>query len=230
MQIDWDSLKGRIICIEGCIGAGKSVLCDALYDLLFENNINCKVFPEYVNLTFLNMYIREPSKYAFSFQMFMLAKRIETYTLAGYYAAQDYCVILDRSLLGDMAFANLHKVNGNLTEEEWKAYYTTAQTESKIKSLNIIYLDCSAETCMQRIKKRNREGENGYTKDYLLSVIYSYKELMEKFKKNITPIDWNKNRDITKETAFEVITQVYLDIVYEQYQQYIGLDTFIKSH
>jgi deoxyadenosine/deoxycytidine kinase len=34
----------------------------------------------------------------------------------------------------------------------------------------IIYLKCSPELCLERIKKRNRKGEEGITIDYIKKV------------------------------------------------------------
>src|SRR4051812_7244364 len=99
------SLKCGVFTIEGIIGVGKTTLGRSLEKMLNDNGIATKFFPEYVNKDLLGQYIGNMHRYAYSFQLIMLCKRIEIYREAERFAATGGVAIIDRSIVGDMTFA-----------------------------------------------------------------------------------------------------------------------------
>jgi deoxyguanosine kinase len=80
--------------------------------------------------------------------------------------------ISERGILTDRyVFASMLKDNGNLSSIEWQLYtkwFDHFQTLIKIQG--IVYIDTPSSVCAERIKKRNREGENNISLEYLKSL------------------------------------------------------------
>lgn len=115
-------LKGGIYTIEGIIGVGKTTLGRSAERYLNNIGLKEKFYPEYVNKELLAQYIGNMKRYAYSFQMIMLCKRIEIYREAERLAETGGVALIDRSIIGDMTFARMQKDNGNFTEDEWNIY------------------------------------------------------------------------------------------------------------
>jgi deoxyadenosine/deoxycytidine kinase len=69
------TLRGAVIVIEGIIGSGKTSLGRKLTQMIAGSNIPCKFFEEEVNDELLALFLKDMKKYAFTFQLFMLANR-----------------------------------------------------------------------------------------------------------------------------------------------------------
>jgi len=135
----------RAIEMKRVFAFGKSTLSKQLCEHYKAQGLKCKYFPEHVNLEFLNLFISDMKNYAFAFQMYMLERRLEMIRQSEEFILRTNGVaILDRSLHGDYTFGLLHRLNGNMTDDEWKIY------EQKVKSIymiirpkKVIYLDAS---------------------------------------------------------------------------------------
>lgn len=171
----YKSLRAGIYTIEGIIGCGKTTLGKDIEQFLNEIGISAKFFPEYVNEKLLQQYINNMKKYAYGFQLVMLFKRIEIYREAERFAATGNVAIIDRSLLGDMTFAEMQKINGNFTTEEWDTYLAVVKQEIQLTPTASIYLKCSPEIALRRINKRGIKAEiGGYTLQYLEQLHTAY--------------------------------------------------------
>jgi deoxyadenosine/deoxycytidine kinase len=209
-----DKYRGKVIVLEGIIGAGKTELSRQLLKYLESKGLRVKLFTEYVNELLLRQYISNMTKYAYTFQLFMLNKRIETYNLAKAFVADNAsCAILDRSLLGDATFARMQYNKGNFTAEEWECYRSIAKIEARLKITIVIYLDVVSTVAMERIKKRNRTSENEYTIEYLDSLSEEYERTMNEPDETLSEdilklvrLDWNGDRDFSVDNAITPIT------------------------
>ena len=162
------SLRGSVFTLEGIIGVGKTTLGRSLEKYLDEIGISAKFFPEYVNKRLLGQYIGDMKRYAYSFQMIMLCKRIEIYRDAERFAATGGVAIIDRSIIGDKTFARMQKDNGNFTDDEWETYLSFIRQEIQLTPSASVFLRCTAKTSMDRVKQRGIEAEvNGYTSEYM---------------------------------------------------------------
>lgn len=193
----YTSLRGSIIVIEGLIGVGKSTLGASLENYLNNMNIKCKFFPEYVNKNLLQQYISNMSKYSYSFQLFMLSKRIQTYRDAEEYANKGGVALIDRSVYGDMAFALMQKEKGFISEDEWQIYLNIMHQEIRLEPRIIVYLNCTVDTCLKRLNKRGDKTEiNGYNPQYFKDLEESYNNVIQKYNDtNIVYLDWNQFSD-----------------------------------
>lgn len=186
-------LRSGIYVIEGIIGAGKTTFGKSAENYLNNIGLECKFFPEYVNIDLLNQFIGDMKKYAYPFQMLMLFKRVETYKEAERYAKTGGISLIDRSIAGDMSFAKMHVQNGNITQEEWNTYINVIKKEVLPTPSACIYLQCNPENSINRIKHRGYSSEiNGYSINYLDELSKTYSETIEDCKnvRNIV-INWN---------------------------------------
>jgi deoxyadenosine/deoxycytidine kinase len=165
-----------IIAIEGNIGAGKSTLLKHLEDAF---GVRAAFMPEPVDIWttikdengehILSKFYAEPHKYAFSFQIMaystrlaMLRKTIEEHPDCD-------IIICERSLEADShIFAKMLFEDGMIEYINYQVYRRLyADTSANYVMDGVVYLDASAETCMERVQKRSREGESKISLEYL---------------------------------------------------------------
>lgn len=170
-------LKGSVFTIEGIIGVGKTTLGRSIESYLNEIGLPTKFFPEYINAELLAQYISDMKRYAYTFQMVMLCKRIEIYREAERYAATGGIALVDRSIIGDMTFAQMQHDNGNFTAAEWNTYLSLMRQEIQLTPAGSIYLRCSPGTSLARVKTRGIEAEiKGYAPEYMEMLHNAYEK------------------------------------------------------
>jgi deoxyadenosine/deoxycytidine kinase len=209
------SLKCGIFTIEGIIGVGKTTMGRSLERFLNDNGIRCKFFSEYINIDLLSQYIGDMPKYAYSFQMIMLCKRIEIYRDAERFAATGGVALIDRSIIGDMTFARMQKDNGNFTSKEWDIYLSLMKNEIQMTPTASLYLRCSTGTSLTRVKKRGIQAEiDGYTSEYMDQLYNAYETSINECS-NVRHVilDWNnpvviEDGYLTQELICEVLEKL----------------------
>ena len=205
--------KPQIISIEGNIGAGKTTVIHKIEQFLEEtNNTRIRVLKEPVDLwstikdenneTILEKFYKDPKTYAFPFQIlaFMtrlseIKKMLETYP---------DCEILlcERSIEADKnIFAKMMYDDGLMDLISHQIYLTMSENmRADFPLSKVFYLDIPVETCIERIKKRNREGEENIAANYL-----------EKCMKYHT--DWLFDSDLNYEVVKCVDEKVIVDFI-----------------
>lgn len=173
-------LRGSIYTLEGIIGVGKTTLGKSLEKFFNEIGLNCKFYPEYVNIELLNQYIHDMKKYGYTFQMIMLIKRIEIYKEAEMFSQSGGIAIIDRSIIGDKTFAKMQKDNGNISDDEWITYNNLMLKEIQLTPTACIFLNCTPEKSLERVKTRGYDAEiKGYTLEYMTQLYNAYKTSMD---------------------------------------------------
>ena len=198
-------MSGSITVVEGNVGAGKTTFIKALSAYLGDVVVYYEpIFPEY-----LNLYLGNIPRYAFVFQSMMIQARINIFGNAMRDVNEGKYVIIDRSIYGDMAFAQMQIKEGYFTAEE-ETTYNTLVAKSIIKfnefeNLKTIYLSCCAHTCFQRVKKRGIPEEiKAYTYEYLAKLDEAYDTIMDTYSekyRNITYYNWDPDVDVDKFVA-----------------------------
>lgn len=177
-----------LIWVEGIIGCGKTTLSRRVGKLL-----GLRVIEEPVEENpYLEPFYRDPKKYAFGFQIFMLHRRYAMQQLASYECTSVGAkkgAILDRSLSGDRVFAKLHKECGNINELDWGTYEEaySIMARSLLPPTLLVYLDAQPETAFERMKARNRGAEAGVPLEYLIDLRDGYKELLREAETGLLP-------------------------------------------
>ena len=160
-----------ILYVDGLPGAGKTSLIASLKAM---KRTDLVVWEEKIDQTRLRRMLSDMKRYAFDYQMFRLRESAKTFKAALSCAQKGQFVVIDRSVVGDSAFAWNHYLSGNLTDVQWSTYLEALKlllAEMKAAGSSVtqlyIYLSTSAEQALRRIRRRGREGESTYSFVYL---------------------------------------------------------------
>jgi deoxyadenosine/deoxycytidine kinase len=172
-------MSGRVIVIEGCPGAGKTLLSESL----FNSSPNVKVLTEWVNEDMLAKYLRDMKKYASRFQFMIQSETVKRIKKAIQLAKQGYTVVVDRGIDGNRCFAEIQYEKGVISAADI-AVYRRAYSYDLIPGiqdvqLDVIYLKAEVSTCMARIKRRNRDGEDTYDSTYITNLKSKHDDLLK---------------------------------------------------
>ncbi|OZV23127.1 deoxynucleoside kinase [Streptococcus sobrinus] len=202
-----------LIVLAGTIGAGKSSLAAALGE-----HLGTEVLYEAVdNNPVLDLYYKDPKKYAFLLQIFFLNKRFRSIKEA--YKADNN--ILDRSIFEDELFLTLNYKNGNVTKTELDIYkellgnmLEELEGMPKKKPDLLIYIDVSFDKMLERIGKRGRSFEqiadNPELYEYYQQVHgeypdwYANYDVSPKIRVDGNKLDFVKNSD-DLQTVFDMV-------------------------
>lgn len=198
-----------MLVLAGTIGAGKSSLArivgehygtDVFYESVDDNPV-------------LDLYYKNPRKYAFLLQIYFLNKRFESIKRA---YKQDNNV-LDRSIFEDALFLDLNVQNGNVTRTEQRIYHELL--DNMMEELDgmpkkapdlLIYIDVSFEKMLEHIQMRGRsyeqiaQDESLY--DYYKQVHGAYPEWFANYSKSPKiRIDGNKYDFVNDPAAADAV-------------------------
>jgi deoxyadenosine/deoxycytidine kinase len=154
------------VTIEGPIGVGKT----SLVELLTERFEGVKLLED-VNNPFLADFYKDRPGTAFQTQLYFLLSRFKQQQDLLQKGLFDRLVVADYAFQKDRVFAYL-----NLTDDELGLYnklYDLLEPQVRTPDL-VVYLVADVETCMQRIKRRQRPMERNISEDYLTELIDAY--------------------------------------------------------
>ena len=176
----------RVIIIEGQIGVGKTTVGE-----LLERELGITLFRELQHQethTLLDRFYSDQQRWAFTLQIHFLNERfrmIKEIRRSGGGA-------LDRSIYGDRIFAEVLHEDGTMTDEEFMTYDTLL--DNMLEHVEppdlLIYLDCSVDTAIERIRRRNRGLEAGIPRDYLERLNRHY-------------LDWYRDYDLSPKVKID---------------------------
>lgn len=164
-------MKGySYICIEGNIGAGKSVLSR----LIHRHTGRQLIHEEFEDNSFLPKFYQNPAQYAFPLEMSFLASRYNQ--LKSHFPASD---LFGAAYIADYAFfKNLVFARITLQEDEYKLFmrlYDIINPQLPRPELTL-YLHQPVSSLLKNIEKRGRIYEKGIREEYLYQIENSYLE------------------------------------------------------
>ena len=177
-----------LIWVEGLIGSGKSTFAREV-----GARLNLRVLEEPVDDNpYLEPFYRDPKRYAFGFQVFMLHRRYVLQQLASYEATGlggHGGAILDRSLSGDRVFAKMHCEAGNIDPLDWATYELAygIMCRTLLPPTLLVFLDVQPKTAFERMRRRGRGAEAGVPLDYLVKLRDGYNELLHEAETGLLP-------------------------------------------
>jgi deoxyadenosine/deoxycytidine kinase len=176
-----------IIYIEGNIGAGKSTLLTELMNVL----PNAIRVPEPIDFwnsytsegkTILEMYYKDPVKYAAFFQNVVIQSKMKIMLDIITSATQDRIYIMERSFYSDFyVFGEILRSSEMITALEYqylKSWFDIFVDSFQKLVTGIVYIDVPINVCQTRIIKRSRDGESNIEDSYLESIEKAYKTWM----------------------------------------------------
>jgi deoxyadenosine/deoxycytidine kinase len=156
------------IVFDGNIGCGKSRLIN---NICSNKSINMCIYNEPLHdwKEWLELFYSNMAQHAFGFQMRVLKSHLDKKVLTQ--------GLFERSPLScQNVFGKLLYEDNMMTELEWKLTNEFNDDYGWLPDI-VVYLKCCPEICYERISKRNRDGENTISIDYLQKVHEKYEKL-----------------------------------------------------
>lgn len=168
----------RLITVEGNIGVGKTTFLKQIeyipdIKVIYEPVDDWLAYKDNDDVSIFEMFYNNKKRYAFTFQIMALQTRFENLVRICEEKKNDdnVVVVCERSIFTDYnVFAKTTNKEGDMSDVELQIYKKCHEFMTKLCNISIdkyIYLKASPEVCMERIKKRDREGEENITIDYL---------------------------------------------------------------
>ncbi|WP_367355985.1 deoxynucleoside kinase [Mesotoga sp.] len=165
-----------ILGICGNIGAGKSSLTN-----LLEEELGFRGVYEAVDENpFLEDFYSDMKSWAFHSQLFFLVKRFDFLKRV---VTEGAVILQDRTIYEDVEiFARNLQLMGYINERDWRLYLDTYETLSDHLTTpdGIVYIKCSKNVLMKRIKKRGRGFESDVSEDYIERLNGLYDDWIER--------------------------------------------------
>jgi len=227
--------KGKVIVVEGLIGAGKTCFSNELGKALGNQTL---IFgePDDENQAnpYLGDYYKDQLRWAFTMQIHLLQARLKIHLDAQWYSLnRRKNAVIDRPFYGDTAFARLQYKKKYLESREYETYRSLyhSMTAQVLHPQICIWVQTTPETSARRINSRmvgreGRECESVIDLDYLDLLnkeIEHMISVLENAGVRVIRLDWNK--DTTPETRAPLIESIC-----ETIKNYEPPDLFLDLH
>ncbi|MEM7481102.1 MAG: deoxynucleoside kinase [Acidobacteriota bacterium] len=159
-------LPYHFIAVDGPIGVGKTTLVE----LLTRRFEGVKILEDVEN-PFLGAFYQDRPNTAFQTQLYFLLSRYKQQQDLAQRGLFDRLLLADYTFQKDRIFAYL-----NLADDELMLYdklYTLLEPQLPMPDL-VIHLVADVETCMRRIRKRQRPVESHLSSDYIAELTDAY--------------------------------------------------------
>ena len=188
------------IGIAGVIGVGKSTLTKELADVLgFE-----AVMETVHGNPYLDSFYGDMKSFGTMMQVWLLNHRFRQHRefVARISLGRIRGVVQDRTIWEDTIFArmlNKHpdKIISDLDYNTYLDLFDNMVLRELVYPQLLIYLDCSPETALERIRSRGRDMECGISLEYMQALRENYEEFIEEMEAagvRILRLDWEEFR------------------------------------
>ena len=187
------SQRKPVVAIEGLIGCGKSTFCRWI-----RKNTDALVANESES-SLLTAFYENPKRWAFATQIDLLTQRSAMLKTA-HKASLKRSIVLDRSVVGDQAFARTQWSVGNMNPDEYRLYNDVHHTLlENIEAPDVVlWLDVPIDTALERVKKRGRGEKIEYT--YMIHLANSYENIVRDLdSRGVTVIKIEWKQELTNE-------------------------------
>jgi deoxyadenosine/deoxycytidine kinase len=130
----------------------------------------------------LQLFYRDPAKYAFVFQVHIFHTFIAELDRVRRDFPRVRTIVCERSIASSRhVFAHMLRDAGHLSAVEFAVYEAMFDcVDDAAYPQHIVYIDVPVDTCLARIRRRDREGEDGITEAYLNQCEYRYHHCIQK--------------------------------------------------
>lgn len=184
-------MKPIIISLDGNIGSGKSTFLSEIRKRLHDIHAVDEPVGQWTALknsegkNLLELFYEDKKRWSYTFQNCAILTRLKNIqdavenldkTVKG-----PQVIITERSVLTDKhVFAEMLRDAGDIDPLEWELYESWFNIFGKKHPVNgIIYISTSSNTSKDRIKIRNRQGEENIGLDYLNALDAQHKKWVE---------------------------------------------------
>ena len=200
-NININNMSSLIISIEGNIGSGKSSFLAYLKER-FGQNERIVFLKEPVDewesivdeqgKSMLQKFYEDPKRYSFSFQMMAYISRLSIMLKAiqtkAKYIITERCLLTDKFIFAKMLFDE-----GKIEKVEYDIYNKWFNEFSNTLTINeIVYIKSDPSTCIERIKKRGRTGEDSISLDYISKCHEYHEYYIKEIQKTLPSITINE--------------------------------------
>tara|TARA_B100000941_G_scaffold71042_1_gene48214 strand:+ start:58 stop:708 length:651 start_codon:yes stop_codon:yes gene_type:complete len=200
-----------IISIEGNIGSGKSSVIKELkkkykqFYYLEEPVDSWTSVKDDNGKTILDLFYGDNTRWAYTFQNLAYITRVKQ--ILAIKDKYEY-IVMERSIFTDRnVFAKIMEQDGHINKIEKGLYDQWFEFLKKdVKVDGYIYIKADPKTSLERIRKRNRQGEENITLEYLEKLHKAHNEWL--IQENTTNIDGND------EMSHNYIHNIYSQIVW----------------
>lgn len=200
--------RPMMISVDGNIGSGKSTLLSILKSRYMPPSSRSVCFaPERTHewKAMLPLYYEDTKRWSFPFQMQVLLSHIKNFKEA----EGDLCFVERSPLAASLVFGELLKQEGLITSVESDLFGGFMEEVSWQPDV-IIYLTCAPQVCLERVVKRNRDGESGggIPLEYLEKVSKAYEDFIQKYQDTIPVVKIDTNTGELSDIFEEVQCQI----------------------
>lgn len=211
MHLPLEMAAACLVSLEGCIGAGKSTLMRAVSALVAAGDApdacaGLRVLQEPVaewcapalpdGRGMLQAFYADPERCAFAFQMFVLLSRLrQARAGCGSGGGARGPVLSERCIASDYELFGLpaHEA-GRIGEAEWVAYgawvdeICGALVPEAARPRGVVYMRCPPEVSLQRVARRNRDGEQALDLGAARAMHDRHEEWVARLRREGTPV------------------------------------------
>ena len=169
-------MKQIFITIEGNIGGGKSTMINLLRKQYPQYHIIDEPVDQWLSMkdnngkSLLELFYEDKHRWGYTFQnAAYITRYLNAFHALSQPITQDTIYISERGILTDRyVFATMLKNDGILNEIEWNLYTKWFDRFSSLITVHgIVYITTPSTICDERIKQRNRQGEDSIPQEYL---------------------------------------------------------------
>lgn len=208
--------------LEGNIGAGKSTLLSLIQQACQDIQVIQEPHDNWASQQFgqslLGNFYQDPKRWSYTLETLAMVCRVRDHVRAR--QTQNPHYIMERSVYsGHYCFAQNDLASGFFTPLEWDIYsqWVDWLVHKACKTPHgFIYLRSNPEVCAERIKKRNRQGEDTIPLEYLDKIHYWHEKFLIQ-KEGLTQalqqtpvlvLDSNQDFVTHKESALALIEKI----------------------
>lgn len=195
------SRKQKLIYVEGNIGSGKSSLLKMIENKIKDSKLVYEPVNSWMSITgnhkddnILSNFYNNMTRWAYSMQNIVYLTRVNDLIISRNQAKDKKYIFSERSIFTDRhIFAEIAHKSNNMNELEWKWYlewysFLYKYFKTSIEPNGYIYLNCDVGVSMNRIKKRDRDGEDKIDVNYLKELCESHDLWMGQVKRSGKPV------------------------------------------
>lgn len=170
--------KNFHIAVIGGIAAGKTTATQVLAEGLKVESI-LELFEEN---PFLPLFTQDKARWSFAAQLFFVRDRLRQASKIKKLLKKSSVIVDAGMLMNTEVYTKNQLIQGYMTAAEWQFYLdlVTDLKKDYVEPDLVVYLKCSPETLLKRIRTRRREFEKRYDITYLAQLVDRLEELAEK--------------------------------------------------